>query len=535
MARKRRVERWAAVSVLAALTLSACSSNDGSSSIGPTGDPVSGGTLKVGTGLDPICVDPNQTDLTATRDILRQVGDSLVDADPETGEIVPWLATEWVVNDNATVFDFGLRSGVTFSNGEVFDAAAAKAFLDGVDALGGRAFNASSYLEGYLGTEVVAPDKIRVSFDQPNASFLQALSTVNMAVLSPSTYQLPPEQRCLGQISATGAFVLDHYTPTQEVVLTKRAGYAWPSANAEHEGEAYLDRIEYRVIPEAGVRVGSLRSGEVDLINQVPQQDEDVLKTTGFGVLTTNNPGTVFEYLTNNSSPILSDESVRKAIQFGIDREEYRATVLLPRYNIATSVLSSTTPHYTDFSQYIKYDPEESKRLLDGAGWLPGADGIRAKDGKRLSLTVLNGHGIGTDTYELVAQQLQRIGVELIIRTVSRAEMLAALDTGQYDFVPYGFTRADPAALTMHFTTKRNNPLRLQPSELDTYLEQQAAASRPEDRQVAVDNAARYITEHALVILLSEQSVAHGYSGSLGGLRWEPGAQLSLYDAWLQR
>lgn len=520
--------------MLAALTLSACSSGASSSSVGPTGDPTPGGTLKVGTAMDPICVDPNQTDLTATRDILRQVGDSLVDADPETGEIVPWLATEWVVGDDATVFDFTLRTGVTFSNGEVFDAAATKAYLDGVDALGGRAFNASSYLEGYLGTEVLAPDKVRVSFGVPNASFLQALSTVNMAVLSPSTYQLPPEQRCLGKISATGAFVLDHYTPTQEVVLTKRAGYAWPSANSEHTGEAYLDRIEFRVIPEAGVRVGSLRSGEVDLINTVPEQDEEVLQSTGFGVLSTNNPGTVFEFLTNNGSPILSDERVRKAIQFGIDREEYRSTILLPRYNLATSILSSTTPHYTDFSQYIRYDQEESKRLLDEAGWAPGADGIRVKDGKRLSLTVLNGHQISTDRYELVAQHLERIGVELIIRNVSRAEMLAALDTGQYDFVPYGFTRADPAALTMHFTTKRGSPLRLQPSELDTYLEQQAAAARQEDRQVAVDNAARYITEHALVILLNEQSVAHAHSGSLGGLTWAPGAQLSLYDAWLQ-
>ncbi len=161
-----------------------------------TGDPVPGGTLIFGTAADPICVDPNQTDLTATRDILRQVADSLVDADPETGEIVPWLATAWEVNDNATVFDFTLRTDVTFSNGEVFDAAAVKTFIDGIRDLGGRAVNASSYLGGYVGTEVVAPDRARVTFDTPNASFLQALSTVNMAVLSPSTYQVAPEQRC---------------------------------------------------------------------------------------------------------------------------------------------------------------------------------------------------------------------------------------------------------------------------------------------------------------------------------------------------
>ncbi|MFD1811420.1 ABC transporter substrate-binding protein [Rhodococcus gannanensis] len=530
----RRPGRWLATTALAAVVLSACSSGSASTDVSAAGDPVSGGTLVYGTSADPICVDPNQTDLTATRDMVRQVADSLVDADPETGEIVPWLATSWVVNDNATAFDFTLRSGVTFSNGEAFDAAAVKSYLDGVRDLGGRAVNASSYLEGYVGTEVTGTDQVRVTFDVPNASFLQALSTVNMGILSPSTYRLPPEQRCLGQIVGTGAFVLDHYTPTQEVVLTKRAGYDWPSANAAHTGEAYLDSVVFRVIPEASVRVGSLRSGDVDIINQVPTQDEENLEASGFGLLTTNNPGTVSEYLTNNASPVLKDEAVRKAIQLGIDREEYKATILLPRNNVATSILSSTTPYYTDFSEYIRYAPDEAEKLLDDAGWKVGSDGIRAKDGQRLSVTLVNGQSGGTAAYELVAQHLQRIGVELVIKNVSRAEMLAALDTGDYDFVPYGFTRADPAALTMHFSTKRNNPLHLQPSELETYLDAQAAAPVAADRQAAVDKAAEYILEHALVIVLAEQSIAHAHDSTVHGVAWEPGAQISLYDTWIQ-
>lgn len=533
MKRKRGIGRLTAALMLSAVAVSACSGGGTKATTEATGDPVPGGTLIFGTAADPICVDPNQTDLTATRDILRQVADSLVDADPETGEIVPWLATAWEVNDNATVFDFTLRTDVTFSNGEVFDAAAVKTFIDGIRDLGGRAVNASSYLGGYVGTEVVAPDRARVTFDTPNASFLQALSTVNMAVLSPSTYQVAPEQRCLGDISASGAFVLDHYTPTQEVVLTKRAGYAWPTGNAEHDGEAYLDRVEFRVIPEASVRVGSLRSGDVDMIDTVPIQDEENLDASGFGLLTTNRPGTVSEYLTNNSSPILQDESVRRAIQLGIDLEEYKETILFPRNNVATSILSSTTPFYTDFSEYIRYDPDESVKLLDAAGWKPGADGIREKDGQRLSLTIVNGQTGGTAQHELVAQHLARIGVELKIKNVSRAEMLAALDTGDYDFVPYGFTRADPAALTMHFSTKRNNPLRLQPTELETYLDEQAASPVAADRQAAVDKAAEYIVEHALVILLAEQSTAYAYDG-VQGAAWAPGGQLSLFDAWIQ-
>lgn len=507
------------------------------SSVSPAaaGQPRDGGEILYGISADPICVDPNQTDLTASRDIARTFADSVVNADPETGEIVPWLATEWKVNSDATLFDFTFRKDVTFSNGEAFDAAAFKTFLDGVKALGGKAVNASTYIEGLTEVKVTGDYTASVAFDVPNASFLQALSTVNLAVLAPATYSgTTPEQRCLGQLVGSGPFVLDTFTPAQEVIVTKRADYAWPSANDQHEGAARLDKITFRVVAEAGQRTGGLRSGSLDGINGVPAQDEEALKTEGFTTITANNPGTVSEYLTNNSSPTLKDPAVRKAVQLGINNDEGRATLLLPRYNLATSILSSTTPYYTDFSADLQYDPEEARRVLDAAGWLPGDDGVRVKDGVRLSLEVVNGQSGGSAAHELRAQQLAEIGVELVITEVSRAEMLAALDSGDYDFVPYGFTRADPAALNMHFTTKRNNPLHLEPSELDDYLAEADAATTDESRQAAVDKAAGYIVKNHLVIVFNEQSQAHATKSTLQGVRWEPGVQISFYDAWLE-
>jgi len=536
--RRPLLPRGLALAATAALALSAC--GDGGAGTGrptsssPTGEAAEGGSLTYGISGDPICVDPNQTDLTASRDILRQVADSVVDADPDTGEILPWLATSWEVADDATRFDFTFRTDVTFSNGEAFDATAFRTFLDGVVALGGKAINASSYLDGYTGTEVLADDRARVTFDSPHASFLQELSTVNLAVLAPATYtSTSAEERCLGGIVGSGAYTLESFTPAQEVRLAVREDYDWPAAGSGHTGRAYLDEIVFRVVPEAGVRSGALRTGELDGINGVAREDELALSEAGYTVLSTNNPGTVSEYLTNNASPVLSDPAVRRAIQIGVDRQEIKDTLLLPRYNIATSILSSTTPYYSDLSEYIYTDQVEAAEILDEAGWVPGEDGIREKDGLRLSVEVVNGQSGGTDREELVAQQLKRIGVELTITNVSRAEMLAALDSGDYDFVPYGFTRADPAALTMHFSTERNNPLHLQPSELDDHLAAQAAATDPDERQAAVDRAAEYILANDLVIVFTEQSSVHTLDPAVQGVRWEPGAQLSFYDAWL--
>lgn len=525
-----------ALAVAAAVGLSGCAA-PAASDPDPTASsegPEEGGEIIYALAADPICVDPNQTDLTSTRDVARTFAASVLNADPETGEILPWLASEWTVNDNATQFEFTTREGVTFSDGAEWNAAAFKTFLDGIAELGGRAVNASTYIEGYEGTEVLGDNEVQVRFSVPNASFLQALSTVNMGVLSPNTYlEKTPEERCLGDLAGSGPFVLESFVPAQEVTVVRRDDYAWPSPNALHEGAAYLDRITFRVVAEASQRVGGLTAGVLDAFFNVPSQDEETLLASGFPVLTTNNPGTVSQYLTNNSSPTLSDPAVRKAIQLAIDNELARDTLLLPRYNTATSVLSSTTPHYTDFSEYLYHDPIEAAEILDAAGWLPGADGIREKDGVRLSVTVVNGQSGAPTAHELRAQFLAEIGVELVIAQVSRAEMLAALDSGDYDFVPYGFTRADPAALNMHFTTKRNNPLHLQPSELDDFLEEADAAADPADRQAAVDKAAEFIVKNHLVIVFNEQSVSHATSPRLQGVRWEPGAQVSFYDAHL--
>ncbi|GAA2642931.1 ABC transporter substrate-binding protein [Dactylosporangium fulvum] len=523
---------------LLSLVLTACgsgSSDGGASSGGDAGPPRAGGSIIYGISADPICVDPNQTDLTASRDIGRQIADSVVDADPKTGEIKPWLATSWKVNTNATSFEFTFRDDVTFSNGEKFDANAFKTFLDGIKALGGKAVNASTYIVGYEGTTVTGPNTATVTFSQPNASFLQALSTVNMAVLSPKTYTgTTPANRCLGkELIGSGAFVLDGFVPAQSVVLTKRSGYKWPSPNAKHTGDAYLDKITFRVVPENGQRTGGLRSGGLHGINGVPTQDQTNLTSAGFQLIWANNPGTVSEYLTNNSAPILSDEKVRAAVQLGINNEEVRDTLLLPTYNVATSILSSTTPYYKNYAQHIRHDPDKARQLLDEAGWQPGPDGIRVKDGRRLKLTVVNGQAGAPTQDELRAQQLRKIGVELEIKPVSRAQMLASLDTGDYDFVPYGFTRADPAALNMHFRSTGGNPLHLKPSELDTYLAQADAAADTAARQVAVDKAAEYILQHHLVIVFTEQQIAHAVAPKLHGVAFEPGVQLTFYDAWL--
>jgi len=93
--------------------------------------PQSGGVLKVALAGDPQCVDPHQPGNNTALNIARQITDSLTDQDPKTGAIVPWLATDWKVEDNSRRFTFVLRDGVTFADGTPVDADAVKANFEG--------------------------------------------------------------------------------------------------------------------------------------------------------------------------------------------------------------------------------------------------------------------------------------------------------------------------------------------------------------------------------------------------------------------
>src|SRR5699024_12333247 len=114
-------------------------------------------------------------------------------------------------------------------------------------------------------------------------------------------------------------------------------------------------------------------------------------------------------------SDILSDERVRQAISAAVDREEVVETIFTDSYPLATGVLASSALGYLDTSQSYSHDPEAARDLLEEAGWEEGADGIREKDGERLTLVVNEAapQPRSFDVVTLLSQQLREVGIDL--------------------------------------------------------------------------------------------------------------------------
>ncbi|HEY0217714.1 MAG TPA: ABC transporter substrate-binding protein, partial [Cellulomonas sp.] len=262
----------ALTAVVALLALSACSTTGGATSpvASADGTPVRGGTLDVAFFPDNAafaCVDPFQVYWIEHRTVIRNIADSLTDQDPETGELVPWLATDWSVDTAGTAYTFDLRDDVTFSDGSAFTADSVKLAFDDAAATLEELPTAYGgvYLAGYDSTEVVDADTVVVHFATPNASFLQGTSTTNLAILAASSYAATPEERCLGAVVGSGPFVLDEYSPGERTVLSRRDGYDWGSELRDNTGEAYLDGITFTYVAEDSVRVGQLTSDAIDI------------------------------------------------------------------------------------------------------------------------------------------------------------------------------------------------------------------------------------------------------------------------------
>ncbi|MDP9835550.1 peptide/nickel transport system substrate-binding protein [Neorhizobium huautlense] len=356
------------------------------------------------------------------------VTDKLLYVDAE-GKVSPWLVEKWEQNDNATEFTLHLKSGVTFSDGEPLDAKAVVANLDiwyagrkneGINPIG-------LFPKTYDRAEAIDASTVKVFFQKPTLGFIPTLGYHGSILISPKSIAQPASaQADLYKTAGSGPYVVESWKEGDHVTLTKRKDYNWGPAAVGHTGPAFLDTITYKLVSEPSLRVASVQSGQADVAYNASPQELKSLKDERFTVATPRYLGFVNGWAVNTKHAPYDDVKVRQALQAGINRQEIIDTVYTPDWHLATSFIQSNVPGATDQSALLAYDPAKAQKLLDEAGWVKGANGIRARDGKELVLTIHSNPYLATSKSvdELIAQQLGKLGWKVVIRA--------------YDVVTYG-------------------------------------------------------------------------------------------------
>jgi peptide/nickel transport system substrate-binding protein len=221
--------------------------------------------------------------------------------------------------------------------------------------------------------------------------------------------------------------------------------------------------LVFRIIPEDTTRVLELESGGVDLVPVVPTNQAASLENAGNIRIIEGQSGSTTYLGMNLRKDLLSDENrpVRVAIMHAIDREQIVNEILSGYAEVAWGPVAPwIRGALPDVEQYgYAFDPDRAREMLDEAGWVEGGDGIREKDGERLTIPI---YAIASDTNQemmgLFSSNLADVGVEVESVLIEQAAIWARLAAGEHTIMLMGMPHSTPDEILMFYFLSDNQP-----------------------------------------------------------------------------
>lgn len=494
----------AATAALALVLLAGCSSSDSTSpdatgTATPTSAaPTPGGDLVIGVTSDPDTLDPWKATQFQAVNVLQNLYGTLTEFDQDLA-VVPGLATSWDVSDDGLTVTFHLREGVTFADGSTFDSADVVYSLTKIQDEATAAVSRAS-----LGSvaSVDAPDArtVVLTLSAPDAALPANLAVINMAMLSSDT----DEATLASTPDGTGPFVLDSRTPNESITLKRNDAY-WGDP-------AYLDTVEFRVIPDETSIVSAMQSGNVQL---AVFDDPLVAQTAQTGDITiAETPQLSYHVLQLNATKgDLTDLNVRLAIQCAIDRQQVLDTAALGEGEVTGPI---TSPAY-------RSDPSARpcpERDLDKAAE------YLAKAGKSEGVTIKT--IVSQGEYSTSVNEAQNLKSQLADAQITLD--LEVLESGTYvdrwvagDFeaaVALNGGRPDPDGMYSRYFTSTGNLNKVagySSPELDTLFAEGRATSDTAERQAIYEKISNHLEDNAAWIWLFTSYSYTATAGSVSG------------------
>lgn len=533
--------RGALATAVCLLALSGCSASQDVSAT--PGEPTAGGAAVLGVDSAFLGFDPNTTAAAQDARAMRQMFDSLVSLDEERRP-QPWLATSWEISEEDTVYSFTVRDDVTFHDGTPFDAEAVCFNLDRIV----DPESASIYAIGLVGPYESCSaegDVARVVLSAPYAPFLTNLSSPFLGIVSPAAAGAVTPQEFTVDPVGSGPFRFVSYVPADRIVMERNPDYAWPAPGARHQGAALLEQLTFQIIPDATVRVGSLRNGDVQMIGAVPPtQTEVISRDESMTYTETQQSGAPFQLLANSETGPLAEEEVRRAVFRAIDVPSIVKALYFGAYQPATAPLSPTTAGSdATAADALAYDPVEAARLLDAAGWVLDADGVRRRDGQPLTIRYLEGspnRENRQDVAEFVRAGLREIGVQVDIRLEQTAGVQAAQQQLDYDLVGLSLVSADPNVMYSIYHSSflpsegRSGYNMARVTDLDDELLAAQQELDTDTRMRLYSELQHTVAERAFSLPIYVPTYLSAASG-LAGVRFDGEGYPIFYDSYLTR
>jgi peptide/nickel transport system substrate-binding protein len=385
------IRRRVVVVVLAVLTLS------GLAVAVSAQDRVKTKEIVVGLGAEPRSMLAVTIVDWTTNNMLEHIYDRLLDRDPKTFKPTPMLAESWkIVND--TTWEFKLRKGVKFHNGEPFTSASVKATIEyTLDPANKTHYTAGAYWGLVKEVQIVDDYTVRFITKQPWPNLTDSAASNGALMMPPKALKELGPAKFAEKPIGTGPFRFVEWRRDERLVLERNPDY-W-------QGPADASRVTFRFIPEFSARMAALLSGEIDVMKDVPPHAVEAIERSGRAKMRTTVSSRInYLALVNLKPGPMQDLRVRRAMNHAVDVDELIKQVLKGR---ATRMCGPLSPVNVDYGpvECYKHDPARAQALFKEAGIDP----------KTLALTLDTPSGrypLDKDVSLAIGAQLQRLGIK---------------------------------------------------------------------------------------------------------------------------
>jgi peptide/nickel transport system substrate-binding protein len=511
----------------------------------PIVGPQPGGTMVIGLSAEIMTLDPADYRDTTTETVIRNMFDGLVTRSSD-GRVLLQLAESATLIDDVT-WEFVLKQGVTFHNGEDLTAEDVKFTFDRI-----ITENAIEYPEphtsprkGLIGpvesAEIVDDYTVRLHLSAPFPAAMQML--VHQQIVPKDYFEEVGTEGFIAAPVGSGPFKFVEGSLSDQIVMERFDDYYGGADELPPVGPPLLDRVIFRILPEATTRVSALRAGEVDIIQVVPSHMIPVLATDA-GVRVVSGPSTRPAWMEMNvNQPPFDDVRVRLAMNYAVDAEAILDTVL---GGLGVVIAGPLSP-YNNFAdatlEPYGYDPDKALELLAEAGWTDSdEDGFLDKDGEIFTF-VIDVRPTSKPRAEGLAGQLQELGIDATVRVWGDYSVLKPLmldgertayvgDWGDSAFDPVGHFEAKWHSFVEGTGNGRGNFSGYSNPRVDELVAAGEIEADVERRHELYDEAQQLVYEESPAVFLFLPDIVEASSASVQNWTVAADGRLNMHDVW---
>lgn len=462
-------------------------------------------TLRIGLAEDPDILDPTLSRTYVGRIVYASICDKLFDIDDKLN-VVPQLALSHQTSEDGKTVTIKLRPGVTFHDGEKFDAEAAKYSLE-------RHMNMQGSFRrpevaAIASVEAVDPLTVKLNLKTPFSPLISQLTDRAGMMVSPKAARESGEKFGLKPVCA-GPYKFVERVQQDRIVVEKFQDY-WNKANV------HIDRIVYRPITDSTVRLANLKSGGLDLIERLLATDVKEVKSDArlklASALELGYQGMTINVANGDKAknPLGQNPKVRQALSYAIDREALTQVVFNGEFVPGNQWISPENPYYQKSIPVPKRDVAKAKALLKEAG----------VSGPIVIDLMVPNNPETRQVAEVIQAMAGEVGFDMKIRVTEFATSLKQAEAGEYQAYLVGWSgRTDPDgnAYIFHKCKAPQNNSGFCSAEVDKLLDDARMVSEPAKRKAIYEQAAKTLIPEGGILYLYHRRTFIAHTAKLEG------------------